>query len=518
MNVVETLSQEVAQMIAGNRLYDTYYTQWKYLLESYLGGQEYKRAGHLTRYQQESNAEYTARVRATPLDNHCQSVISVYMSFLFRSSPKRDFNQLEGRPDLESFLRDCDFDGRSLDNFMKDVSAWSSVFGHCWIVLAKPNLRAQTLADQITQGVRPYAVLLQPMTVLDWNWSRAANGRYELTYFKYLEDVNGDIRVVKEWSKDTIRTVTVDVGLSKINEDITEPNGLGMIPAICAYNGRSTVRGIGISDIADIADQQRFIYNATSEIDQSIRLDSHPSLVTTPDTQLGVGAGAIIKMPENLDPGLRPYVLDFGGADTNNILAAIKHAIESIDKMANIGAVRAVESRVMSGVAMETEFQLLNARLSEKADLLELAEEQMWEIWCRYQGQQWMGSIEYPGSFNVRDTSQEINQLKVARDTATDPVVLRKIDEHIMEWMGEDYADLPFIDPNPQPGRLYPDGEEINANLPNAYQPADSEGVPADQNCANCGYYKPGELYCTKFDAPVRAVYWCAKWESAEED
>jgi hypothetical protein len=25
-------------------------------------------------------------------------------------------------------------------------------------------------------------------------------------------------------------------------------------------------------------------------------------------------------------------------------------------------------------------------------------------------------------------------------------------------------------------------------------------------------------LYCTKFDAPVRAVYWCAKWEPTEED
>jgi hypothetical protein len=25
-------------------------------------------------------------------------------------------------------------------------------------------------------------------------------------------------------------------------------------------------------------------------------------------------------------------------------------------------------------------------------------------------------------------------------------------------------------------------------------------------------------MYCTKFDAPVRAVFWCAKWEPTEED
>jgi hypothetical protein len=54
--------------------------------------------------------------------------------------------------------------------------------------------------------------------------------------------------------------------------------------------------------------------------------------------------------------------------------------------------------------------------------------------------------------------------------------------------------------------------------LPNAYQPASNAEVPEGQNCGNCEYYKPGELYCTKFDAPVRAVYWCAKWEATEED
>jgi hypothetical protein len=309
----------------------------------------------------------------------------------------------------------------------------------------------------------------------------------------------------------------IDVNKKTMTEELVEVNGLGKIPAVCAYNGRSIIRGFGVSDIADIADAQKFIYNATSEVEQSIRMDSHPSLVKTPETQAGIGAGSVIHMPENLDPGLKPYLLEFGGASIDSIYKSIEHAIDSIDKMANTGAVRATESRTMSGVAMETEFQLLNARLSEKADNLELAEEQMWNIWCEYMGTQWMGSVDYPGSFNIRDTGSEIAQLATAKNTATDPAVLRKIDEHILEWMGEEKSDLPFIDPNPQTGRTYPDGEEINSNLPNAYQPASNAEVPEGQNCANCEYYKPGELYCTKFDAPVRAVYWCAKWEAAEE-
>lgn len=518
MNASELIAQEIAAIVSGNSTYQSYQTQWKYLLESYIGGDEYRSAQHLTRYVLETPEEYNARLKNTPLENHCQSVVSVYNSFLFREDPDRDFSRNTESFELEMFLRDADMDGRSLNAFMKDVSTWSSVFGHCWIIIAKPDVGAVTLAEQQAAGVRPYVNLLTPMVVLDWNYRRSANGRYELTYFKYIEDINGSVRTVKEWTEENITTYTVNLDDNTKGEDIIEANGLGKIPAVICYNGRSTVRGIGVSDIADIADAQRFIYNATSEVEQTIRLDSHPSLVKTPETNAGIGAGSIIHMPENLDPGLKPYLLQYQGAEVASIYSAINHTISAIDKMANTGAVRATESRTMSGVAMETEFQLLNARLSEKADNIELAEEQMWQFWFAYMGEQWMGSVDYPGSFNIRDTGKEIEQLQIAMKTATDPIVLRKIDEHILEWMGEEKEALNFIDPNPQPGRTYPDGEAIPDSLPNAYQDSANPEVPANQNCGNCEYYKPGELYCMKFDAPVRATWWCAKWDEAHDE
>lgn len=454
MDQVQTLTTDVAQLISGNQLYDGYREQWTYLLESYIGGNEYRRAGHLTRYQLETQNEYNARLRTTPLENHCQSVIQVYNSFLFREQPKRDFDNNTESFELEMFLRDADLDGRSLDSFMKDVSTWSSVFGHCWILVTKPNVGAVTVADEQAQGVRPYVSIITPLTMLDWSWQREPNGRYQLNYIRYLEESNGDVRVIKQWRPDTITTTIVDVKAKTVSEQTVEPNQLGVIPCVCVYNGRSIVRGIGISDIADIADQQRFIYNATSEIEQTIRMDSHPSLVATPECNIGTGAGAIIHMPENLDPGLRPYLLEFTGAEISSIQSAITHAITAIDKMANTGSVRATESRKISGVAMETEFQLLNARLSEKADNLELAEEQMWDLWFRYQGEQWMGTIEYPGSFNIRDTSTEIAQLQTARNSATDPRVLRVIDHHIIEWLGEDTS---VLDDQTEPMMQHPE-------------------------------------------------------------
>jgi hypothetical protein len=438
MNILETLSNDVAQLISGNDIYTSYQYRWKYLLESYVGGEEYRRAQHLTRYQLETVQEYEARLKATPLENHCASVISVYNSFLFREEPEREFGSIEYMPEKEDFCYDADLDGRSLNAFMKDVATWASVFGHAFIMVSKPDVGANTRADEVAQNVRPYVSLLTPMVVLDWKWQRSPSGRYELVYFRYVEDINGDVRVIKEWTPQEIITSTVNTERDIVEERIVEVNGLGKIPVVIAYNGRSPVRGIGVSDITDIADAQRFIYNATCECEQSIRLDSHPSLVKTPETQAGIGAGSLIHMPDNLDPGLKPYLLEFSGASVESIYRAIEHTIASIDKMANTGAVRATESKTMSGVAMETEFQLLNARLSEKADNLELAEEQMWSLWCEFMGYEWDGKVEYPGSFNIRDTAQEITQLQQAKSAATNPKVLNLIDGKIAEFLGED--------------------------------------------------------------------------------
>lgn len=426
MDSIQLIAKEIAAWLSGNSTYTTYKTQWRYLLESYVGGEEYRRAGHLTRYQLETDAEYNARLRATPLDNHCASIISVYNSFIFRNPPERHWTQpsITADPMLQDFLKDADRDGRSFNQFMKEVSTWASVFGHTWVMVSKPFTGAVTRADELALDVRPYVSILTPLTVLDWEWTRLPNGAYELSKIKYLEDVNGDVSVVKEWTATEITTAVIDESVPSISTTV-QTNSFGKIPAVCVYGKRSVVRGIGISDIADIADAQRFIYNATSETDQSIRLDSHPSLVKTADTNAGVGAGAIIHMPENLDPGLKPYVLDFTGASIDKIQLAISATIESIDKMANTGAVRATQSRTMSGVAMETEFQLLNARLSEKGAALALAEEQIWNLWFEYQAQDNAVTVKYPESYNIRDVYSDLD-FYLKATTATIPSITWK--------------------------------------------------------------------------------------------
>ena len=436
-----TLQNDFARVSSNNIEYIRNRDRWLFLLDSYVGGDQYKNGAYLTRYQLETDKEYGQRINSTPLDNQCQSIISVYISYLFREEPEREFMTWEGQPDVESFLNDADLDGRSFDAFMKDVATWSSVFGHCWILMVKPNIGAATMADELNLGLRPYVNLLTPLAVLDWCWTRTASGYYQLDQFKYIEEIVDRVTVVKEWTLESIRTWHMDDGAKTVKLMQEEPNQLGIIPAVLTYNKRSIVKGIGVSDIADIADTQRMIYNLTSEAEQSHRLDGHPSLVVTPDTQYGSGAGAVIVVPENSDPGLKPYVLEHGGANVQNIHATIGKLVESIDRMANTGAVRATETRSLSGVAMEVEFTLLNAKLSEKADNLELAEEGIWLLFGLYQGREWQGEVDYPNSFNVRDKGREFQHLQMAKAAATDPRVLQVIDHEIISALGED-ADI----------------------------------------------------------------------------
>jgi hypothetical protein len=126
MNITETLRSEIAALISGNHLYDTYYKRWKYFLESYIGGEEYRRAQNLQKFQLETNSEFQTEIKQhTFRESLSIGLISVYNSFLFREEPKRDFGSVASAPELEDFIKDCDFDGKSLNQFMKDVSTWS---------------------------------------------------------------------------------------------------------------------------------------------------------------------------------------------------------------------------------------------------------------------------------------------------------------------------------------------------------------------------------------------------------
>jgi hypothetical protein len=184
-----------------------------------------------------------------------------------------------------------------------------------------------------------------------------------------------------------------------------------------------------------------------SEAEALIRITNHPTLVKTRETEAAAGAGAIVTMPAELDGALKPYLLQPSGQNLEAILKTIDEEVKAIDRMAHLGSIRAIETRQMSGVAMQSEFILLDSKLCEKAKNLQLAEEQMFRDWGLWQGTPFDGKIKYPMAFHIRDKNLDMDILKKAaeaqRDSATaTPNVKTIIDQKLMELLAKDEDEM----------------------------------------------------------------------------
>ena len=436
------------QILERHELYDNYATRWEYYIRSFLGGEEYKGGRYLQEYNLELENEFEKRLQFTPLDNHCRNIVHIYSSFLFRVAPTRQLGSLEDDPTVPMFLQDADLEGRSYNALLREVQTYASVYGHCWLLIDKPNSNARTRAEELQQEIRPYMNIYTPENVIDWDWERAASGKYYLSYLKIREHRSREKDVYRIWYLDRIDTVELQrMGAKEPKLIDSVPNPLNQIPAVCLYNQRSYDRGIGVSDLTDVADLQRAIYNELSEIEQLIRLSNHPSLVKTRDVDASAGAGAIIELPDNVDPALKPYILQPSGQNLDSVLKTIQTKIDAINRLTHVGAVRSTSERTVSGVALRTEFQLLNARLSEKANLMQLAEEQIWRYYAKWQDKAFDGKIIYPESFDLRDwaTDLEVLQQAKASNIKSDTFV-KELDKQIARTVVEDDEVLSQID------------------------------------------------------------------------
>ena len=439
---------------------------WEYYIRSYNGGYDYMLGQYLNRYNLELDNEFNQRLANTPCDNHCKNIIQIYSSFLFRVKASRNFGDMANESSLESFLKDADLDGNNLNTVMRQAQNYASIYGHCFMILDKPKVQTNTKADELQQDIRPYLSTVTPENVLDWNYVREINGRYSLNYLKVREEVDRDGGTYfRCWYLDRVDTIYLAAGGAEPTIIDTADNQIGKIPAVILYNSKSHKRGIGQSDLTDISDLQKSIYNEFSEIEQLIRLTNHPSLVKTPSVNASAGAGAIIEMPDEIEPNLKPYLLQPSGSSLQSIMDSITKKVEAINRISHTGAIQTTKTQVSSGIALQTEFELLNARLSEIADNLQLAEEQLFKLYAVYQNTKFDGEINYPDTFNIRDFATDLQFYQQAKAiNVKSPTLLKEIDKEIARTVVDDDEKLNIIfdeiDTKPEVGEFTQDEVE----------------------------------------------------------
>lgn len=424
-----------------HKIYETHLPRWRYYYASFNGGFDYRKSSleMLRRYLNEDlqpGAQYENRLHYTALENSCKLVVDTYKAFLFRVLPSRTLGNLLNLPYTQDFIKDIDYEGTDISQFMKEANSLSMIYGHIWVLVDKPSVgkgQSLTLEQEVDMDVRPYAQLISPENVMDWEYTRVL-GRQLLTYVKLKEYEDEDKLIVKVWTNETITRHQLIKKSGKVTMLDEMNNEIGLIPMLMLKANPSHIRGLGISDLADVAKIQQAIFNLMSEAEQSIRINSHPSLVKTSDTDASAGAGAVININDNLPGDLKPYLLQPSGSSIDSIIKLLKEHQSMIMKSTHLEAVAGVKTIAKSGVALQTEFTMLNTRLGDKADSLERLENQIWELF-----QVWSGikaddtfSIEYKKKFDLRDEVTDLTNLNTVREMNISSETLNKeIDKQI---------------------------------------------------------------------------------------
>jgi len=154
-------------------------------------------------------------------------------------------------------------------------------------------------------------------------------------------------------------------------------------------------------------------------------------------------------MAESTEAGKKPYLLQPQIFQLDGIIKSIEKKEEMINRMTHLAPVRSVRTQAESGEAIKTEFQLLNALLSEMASGLQMTEYRMLEIFCRWLGKEREGErviIKYPEKFELRDREQDLSLLKEADGlTVNSPTFQRELQKLIASITLEDDAQLEEI-------------------------------------------------------------------------
>jgi hypothetical protein len=403
------------ELLSTHPNYDSFVSEWQFFIRSYLGGMLYRDGDYLLQHPFESAVNYARRKETAYYYNYCAPIIDIMVSHLFRKGAKRDYGSYYGDPLLKSFMKDADLEGSSFNQFMRDAQRFASIYGRVSIVVDKPVLLAETQRVAEEDDIRPYLSIVTPENLLDWSFARLPSGRPVLDMVKILE-APGTYRV---WTREGWELWYLDED-SEEDEAISlidsGMHDLGRVPVVNLYNKRSGMRMVGTSDIQDIADINKNIYYLCSDAKEIIENTAFPMLAMPYEKGGGVEEKEI--GPRNIlqfdpaEPNAKPYWLEAPHSSLTEIREWVRQDVTEIHRIAKMGGVKATEDgkQSRSGVALELEYQQMHSVLSEKADNMEQAENQIFEIWALWQGGEFDGLVDYPDDFSIRELDRDIDR------------------------------------------------------------------------------------------------------------
>lgn len=424
-----------------HEIYQNYRDEWTFLQAAYNGAKDLVAYGAIIQHERESEVNYDRRIEEAYGFSYSRSIVDLFNFYLFKEKVTRDLGSLAKDELWQLFQKDCNLDADEFDDFLLAAGKAASIQGQCGILVDKPNKLVDTRDEEKRGQIYPYVSLYKSPAILDWRYERDEFGKPQLVYLK-LKDNEDLYRIwtLDKWEvwEEPDTTTTSSPRISKDKESNSQAemvdsgvNSLKEIPWVWVYNAKTGERGLGFSDITDIARIDASIMRNLSEIEEVITFGAFP-MMRKPYKSQGqssiqsdeVGMAAILEFdPEN--PESKPDWLDAAVSEPiNAILEVIGKKIEEIYRSANVGGMASMEigTQAKSGTALKAEFQLLNAKLVAKGLLLEKAEREIVRLWLKWQNQSnWLEdiTIERAGTYEVENLAQSLENMMTAKTIVT---------------------------------------------------------------------------------------------------
>jgi len=444
--------------------------EWRMLLAVYEGIRQIIARGYITQHEREPLLAYERRMEELYGFGYSKSVIDIFHFYLFKREPNRELKSLKDDELWQMFFENADLYGNGFDTTMMDISLYAAVEGHMGVLVDKPNSEELTRAQQIKNEVYPYIARYFPSAILDWEEGKDAYSKPILKMVKLLDD-NGQYRI---WWKDVWEVWELPKDekgeFTDTNEEAdavfieSGKNNIGVVPFLWHYNQRSKTTAVGVSDISEIARIDLSIIRNLSQTEEIVNYAAFPMMlkpkkaadpkkVSVSQAEDEVSVQAVQEFDPEYPESAPKWMETEVAAPIDAILKFIEKKIGEIYRSSNSGGTSATEisTQAKSGVALKTEFQLLNSKLVSKAINLEKTEQKIAELWLLWEGKEKLAKeikLTRERTFDIDNLAADLENAVVAKTVVLsetfDGLLQKNVARQVLPTASED--DMAKID------------------------------------------------------------------------
>ncbi len=376
---------------------------WVLANDAYHGTGMFADGSVLQQFSRESSEKYTTRKEqnSNEYENVMVSKISTYNGYLWKTEPVRDYSS----DVIATIVKDADFQGNDMDQFLSDFSAEAKVRGVNLVLVEQPQLLPEDAQTQLDERQFPYLVQILPERII--NYKLDINGNFEYVAFSDTLDLSTfekeDVQEIVRYYDKEVWRIYKDDQKTILEEGI---HGALQCPVLI-FSEKGEVDSTG--EFTQIGGLSRKLFNLYSELKLMMRgqtfsiLTFHTERGEAPELDLGVDNAMYYT------GDIAPSFISSDSSQAATYEERIKQTLLSMDRVsysttdATSGATTATELRLR--------MQSLNASLSMFANSLESFERKIWLVISNITGVE-IPKIVYNKDFNITDVMSDIEVLQ----------------------------------------------------------------------------------------------------------